>query len=265
MTAAANPFAKYADALQSETASGTPLGLQAITLFGAEGTGKSTVASQFPNHMYLDLEASAVELERTSLKIPKTWSAFKDFVTSIDDASVSPFDGKTLVIDTVTDLWDLCLRHELAQRKLTALPDDFGRTLKAIRTEFKRTVGCLLSLRMKGRLGTIFIAHEESEEIKTPTATYHVFRPKVDDKDIRGWIAAKPQMVLRCSKEDVNPVTNQPWPDGVSPRYVIRTQPITSSDVVKDRSKSLPKFVGSSYKALADAYNKNTATKKDDA
>lgn len=259
MTTTAGPFAKFANVLQQEGPGKTPLGLQVLTIFGAEGTGKSTVAAGFPNHMYLDLESSAVELDINRLALPRTWAAFKEFVTAIHDAAKSPFDGKTLIIDPVTDLWELCVKHGLAERRMKDMPDDYGRTLNAIRQDFKATMGMLLNLRTSQRLGTVLVCHEESEEIKLPTATFHVFRPKVNDKDIKGWVAAKPQMVLRCSKEDVHPVTGQPWPAGTTvPRYLIRTNPLSAADVVKDRTKRLPPFVSTSYEALEAAYNNNT-------
>lgn len=255
------PFAKYADVLaaQTEKPDNIPLGLQVLTIFGAEGTGKSTLASGFPNHWYYDLEASAVNLERRPLNIGKTWSAFSEWVNDVHSAAKSPFDGSTLIIDPVGDLWDLCVAHGLAQRKMKDMPDDYGRTLNAIRKEFKATLHKLLDLRMSQRMGTVFVAHEEKEDIKTALKTLTEFRPKANDKDIKGWFAAKPQIVIRCSKEDVNPITGQAWPDGIAPKFLTRTNPLTGQDVVKDRTNRLPAFVGTRYEALASAYEGKSA------
>jgi hypothetical protein len=249
-----DPFAEFADVVGKSNPKACSLQLQFQTWFGGPGTGKTTVAADIPNHLYLDLEASATEHEVNKVNIV-SWAAFDRFITAIHDNPGSPYDGMTLIIDTVTDLWDMCVRHGLAERKMSDMPDDFGRTLTSIRKDFKRVMQMLLNLRMQQRLGTVLIAHEDTDELKLPTQTLTIYRPRVNDKDIRGWVAEKPQMVLRFSKEDVNPVTGAPFTD--PPKFLIRTKPLTQGDVVKDRTNRLPQFVGTRWGALNEAYTNN--------
>jgi hypothetical protein len=250
-----DPFADFASTLIEETdPSSCPLHLQMMTFFGRSGTGKTKRAAAFENHVYLDLEASATEERIKAWPWGKTWAKFKELIELTAKNVGGPLEGKMLVIDPISELWNLCLRHELAERKMSELPDDYGRTLTAIRSEFSRVMQLLLQLRMQQRMGTIFVAHEEAVEIVTPTQRLTVFQPKAGDKTVAAWVAEKAQMILRFSIEDFDPLTGMTWSDGVTPKWIIRTKPLNSADVVKDRTERLPPFLLNKQEKLVAAY-----------
>ena len=254
-TTAPDPFAEYAaTAVEFTDPSACPLDLQMATFFGRSGTGKTSVAAAFENHIYLDLEASATEHKIAAWPWGKTWAKFEELIELTAKHKGGPLEGKTLIIDPVSELWEMCLRRELAERKLDALPDDYGRTLVAIRQRFGRTMQRLLRLRMEQRMGTIFIAHEVVTEEVTPTDRIVKYEPKAGDKWVSAWIAEKAQMILRFSIEDRDPLTGKAWADGQSPKWVIRTKPLNASDVVKDRTERLPPFVLARHDKLVAAY-----------
>jgi hypothetical protein len=248
----ANPFADYAESIAPTTPKACPLDLQMMTFFGSSGTGKTSVAAAFPNHVYLDLEASATEHAVNAWPWGKTWAKFKELILLTAANEGGPLDGKTLVIDPVSELWELCLKHELAERKLKEMPDDFGRTLMAIRKEFGVVMSAILKLRMQQRMGCILIAHEMTTEHVTPTARTLVYEPKAGDKWVGAWVAEKAQMILRFGKMDIDPITGKPFSGG--PRWIIRTKPLTAADTVKDRTMRLPPFVPATHEALLAAY-----------
>jgi hypothetical protein len=225
-----------------------------MTFFGRSGTGKTSVAAAFENHVYLDLEASATEQRINAWPWGKTWARFAELVELTLKNQGGPLEGKTLVIDPVSELWAMCLRHCLAERNMTELPDDFGRTLVAIRNEFGRIMQMLLKLRMDQRMGTIFIAHEIATEEVTPTQRLMKYEPKAGDKWVSAWIAEKAQMILRFSIEDVDPLTGKAFATP-GPRWIIRTKPLNGSDVVKDRTERLPPFILARHDRLVAAYN----------
>lgn len=269
MTATANANASHFDSLagllQKRDASVADLGLQTILLFGNPGTGKTSLAAAFPNHLYLDLEASATNHDINQLKL-STWDNVRDFIEQVHANPAFIAGHTTLIIDTVTDLWELCVKRELADRFPGVVnptwPEDYGKTLKAVRDVFKSTLQKLLDLHNRGVMGTIFIAHEEVEAVKTLTGEYHIRRPLVTDKDIKGWIAAKPQMVLRTFTTDVHPVTDEKL-DGT--RYLVQAAPLRAGDVVKDRTRRLPPFLGATHATLLAQYNKEPNTKEPEA
>lgn len=251
MTAVTQHFGNLADLVKKRDASAVPLELQTILLFGNPGTWKTSIAAGFHNHLYLDLESSATNHDITQLDL-RTWANIRDFIEQAHaEGAAFLGDRKTLIIDTVTDLWHLCVKHEFAARGIKEWPEDYGKTLKAVRAVFKDTIQRLLDLHNRGVMGTVFIAHEETEAVKTLTGEYHIRRPMVDDKDIKNFIAAKPQLVLRTFSTNTNPMTGDLF-DGM--KFLLQTTPTNPGDVVKDRSKKLPPFLGATYDALARTY-----------
>ena len=67
-----------------------------VVAYGPEGIGKSTLASQFPEPVFIDTEGSTKELDVSRYPTPQTWN---DIVTYVNDF-IENMPGKTLVIDT---------------------------------------------------------------------------------------------------------------------------------------------------------------------
>lgn len=233
----------------------TPLHLQTMTLFGDYGTGKTSIALGNPKALYYDLEdglPTQFEGKIDLLDVPRDWPSFQAKIGRIYSGEDTTADDRTLVIDTVTDLWKLCERHNLEERGLKNMPrDDYGRTLTEIRQDFEDVFNMLLMLRMKRRMGTIFIAHEDVIEIETDTQVVRTSSPKVADKHVKTLIGAKPQLVLRTFVADEHPKTLVPFDE---PKFLILTKRLTAQDKVKDRTGQLPQLVTANWDSLARAY-----------
>ena len=67
-----------------------------VVLYGPEGIGKSTLASQYPDPVFIDVEGSTKELDVARYPTPQTWN---DIITYVNDFMES-VPGKTLIIDT---------------------------------------------------------------------------------------------------------------------------------------------------------------------
>lgn len=237
----------------------TPLHLQTITIFGDYGTGKTSLALGNPKALYLDLEDGKPDAFREAPDFPveRTWVKFSEAIKESWDGD-KRFDGHTLVIDPVTELWMLFERYYLAKIGAKEWPrDDYGRTLKAGRMEFEEVFNMLLMLRTKGRMGTVLIAHEDIEEIETETRTIRSGRPKVADKHVKSLVGAKPQMVLRTFLADEHPRTLAPFAET---QYLVMAKPLTAQDKVKDRTGRLPQFVKANWQSLETAYNLEPAS-----
>ncbi len=68
-----------------------------VVIYGAEGIGKSTFASQFPNPLFLDTEGGTSSLNVRRVKCGKDWSYL---LSCVDEVIKDPSICKTLVIDT---------------------------------------------------------------------------------------------------------------------------------------------------------------------
>ena len=67
-----------------------------VVIYGPEGIGKSTLASQFPDPVFIDTEGSTKELDVSRYPSPVV---FNDIMTYVNDF-IECMPGKTLVIDT---------------------------------------------------------------------------------------------------------------------------------------------------------------------
>jgi hypothetical protein len=251
MTSIASKFTGLKGMVEDRQPDEVPLGLQTMLLFGAPGTGKTTLAAGFPNHLYYDLENSASGVATSSFKLPRTWAAFSSFVDWA--AEGGDLEGKqTLIIDTVTDLWELCKRHVFAELGVKDAADaDWGKGWSAPRSEFIRVFDKLRQLHGDRKLGLVLIAHEEVEEIKTPTQILHVARPRIADKEIKDYVAAKMQMVLRTQVLQSNPLTGEVWPEA---KFLTQAKATVAGAVVKDRTQKLPTYFQTGYDKLKELY-----------
>lgn len=240
-----------------------PLGRQAILLFGRAGTGKSSIASEIPNHLYLDLERSATNLSivEPAEGRPRTWPAFVEIVDALVATKGGGYD--TLIIDTVTDAWRMCRTHVLAQRKLLAEPEnDYGKTRGAMRDEFMRQLEKLLTLQADGHLGLVWIAHEKEHELEvTDSEKTKGADPDAKDKELASWLEGKVQMALRVRKMHTNPLTGEVFrSNGVGSaavvKHVVECNSQAVGSMVKDRTRRMPTWSSASWGALERNYAK---------
>lgn len=66
-------------------------------IYGPEGIGKSTLASKFPDPLFIDTEGSTKQMDVARLPTPKTWT---DILDEVKYVYQHPECCKTLVIDT---------------------------------------------------------------------------------------------------------------------------------------------------------------------
>jgi hypothetical protein len=249
--------------LKPRKASQTPLGLQTILIFGEPGSGKTSIAAAFPNHLYLDLENSATAHDIDELTV-STWTEFTSFVNDVANGTIELGDKQTLIIDTINDLWKLCRAAAFTELKIKdASEGDYGAGFLKPRKMFEDTINQLLSLSKRGIMGTVFIAHEEMFDTTAGNVKVKTARPAIDDKALPMFISGKPQMVLRTIKTDVHPRTSVPFtePDenGVprsSLKWLIQAVPEVAGASTKDRTGRLPAFFGATYKNLEAQYKK---------
>ena len=76
-----------------------------VVIYGSEGIGKSTFASQFPDPVFIDTEGSTNNMDISRLPAPTSWSMLLEEVRYIMQ---NPSACKTLVIDTADWAEQLC-------------------------------------------------------------------------------------------------------------------------------------------------------------
>ena len=90
-------------------------------IYGAEGIGKTTLAAQFPNPLFIDTEGSTKQLDVARLPAPSSWEMLLQEL----DFVISKRPCGTLVIDTVDWAEQLCIADLCAKNGKSGI-EDFG-------------------------------------------------------------------------------------------------------------------------------------------
>ncbi len=68
-----------------------------VVIYGSEGIGKTTIAAQFPNPLFIDTEGGTAQLDVRRIDRPKSW---EELLGIIKEVAANPDICKTLVLDT---------------------------------------------------------------------------------------------------------------------------------------------------------------------
>lgn len=101
---------------------GTIRRAQKIVIYGCEGIGKTTLASKFPDPLFIDTEGGSGHLDVRRLQRPNTFSELVELVREVaDNRGIC----KTLVIDTADWAETMCIDEVCETYKKKSI-EDFG-------------------------------------------------------------------------------------------------------------------------------------------
>ena len=211
-----------------------------ILEYGFPKAGKTTWASRFPNSVFLATESGQNAIE--CFKVPiDSWATF---LAACNELAQGGHDFRTIVIDTVDNLWLLCQQHVCGKHKVEHESDlAYGKGYALILTEFQRVLTKLSYL----PYGLVMISHAELEEVKTRTGSYHKTVPALREKP-RKVILGMADMVLLCDIETMPGPDSQP-----TMRRVMRTKPSPYWEA-GDRTGRLPETISLDYDAFLAAF-----------
>lgn len=93
-----------------------------VVIYGPEGIGKSTFASQFPDPVFIDTEGSTNSMDVARLPKPTSWQILLE---EIQYVKTYPEVCKTLVIDTVDWAESMCIQNICDKHQKSGI-EDFG-------------------------------------------------------------------------------------------------------------------------------------------
>ncbi|SEU32521.1 ATP-binding protein [Paenibacillus sp. NFR01] len=106
-----------------EVTSGTVHTAQKVVIYGPEGIGKSSLAAQFPNPVFIDTEGSTKQLNVQRLPKPSSWEMLKQQAQWVKQQGPSRFGS--LIIDTIDWAEMLCVESVCAAHNKSGV-EDFG-------------------------------------------------------------------------------------------------------------------------------------------
>ena len=150
-----------------------------ICIYGGHGIGKSTLAAQFPNPIFISTEDGIDSLDVTSFPRAKT---VQEVVESIKTLLKEEHSFRTVVIDTVdwlvTPLIETSVESTHDAKELA-----YGKGQMLVAEEFREILQGLDALRRKKNMNVVLIAHAAVVKFEDPrTEPYDRYSPKLPNR-----------------------------------------------------------------------------------
>ena len=136
-----------------------------IVMYGAEGIGKSTLASQCPDALFIDTEGSTTHMDVKRFEAPTSWQVLLEQVQYVIN---NPTVCKTLVIDTADwaeqlEINELCRKNGWASIETPG----YGKGYQYSAEEFGRLLNMLTEVVNKG-VNVVITAHASLRKVELP-------------------------------------------------------------------------------------------------
>lgn len=140
-------------------------GAQKVVIYGPEGIGKSTLASKFPDPVFIDTEGSTKHMDVKRLPKPSSWTMLLEQVKYI---KANPSSCQTLIIDTTDWAEQLCIAEICAKNQMDSIEKfGFGKGYTYLMEEFGRLLNLLTDLTDVG-IHVVLTAHAAMRKLEQP-------------------------------------------------------------------------------------------------
>lgn len=139
-----------------------------LVLYGAEGIGKSTFASQFPDPLFIDVEGGTKQLDIARFPQPETWN---DILEMVDAVIAEPGICRTLVIDTIDRAESMLSAQLLAEAGVDSIEKyggGYGKGYTAIQERFNKDLLNRLDRIIVKGVNVVLLAHAAMRKLESP-------------------------------------------------------------------------------------------------
>lgn len=145
--------------------SGPTATAQKVVLYGVEGIGKSTFASQFPSPIFIDTEGSTSNMNVNRMDKPTSWQMLIDEVNYIKQTQMCD----TLVLDTADWAETLANQAVIASDINAQSIEDFGygKGYTMVKEKFGKLLNLLSELTEIG-INVVITAHADIKKFEKP-------------------------------------------------------------------------------------------------
>ncbi len=138
---------------------------QKVVIYGAEGVGKTTLASSFPNPLFIDTEGGTSHLDVRRITKPDSW---ENFIAILLEVATTKDICKTLVIDTADWAEQLAVSHLLNKYKKSGIEEfGYGKGYVYLSEEFSRMLTSLERC-IEAGIHVVITAHAKMRKFEQP-------------------------------------------------------------------------------------------------
>jgi len=223
-----------------------------VLVHGPAKIGKSDMCSHAEKAIFLATEAGLNALEVYQVPIT-TWS---EFLAACGEIREGKHEFKTVVVDTLDNLFLMCMEHVCARLKIEHPADlGYGKGFSLVNGEFYRALNKLSLL----PYGLFLISHSQQKEIETRTGKRTRIVPTLPDK-ARRMVLGMVDVILYCDVDTVASLDGK----AATERRVMRTKP-TEAYEAGDRTGRLPAVIELDYAKFAEAFERATPSSESPA
>ena len=136
-----------------------------IVIYGPEGIGKSTFASQFPDPLFIDTEGGTSNLNIRRIKCNKSWD---ELISIVKEINANPDICKTVVLDTADWSEFLCINAVCEKYRKNNIEDfGFGKGYVYLLDEYSKLLSLLDKLIEVG-INVVITAHAKPRKFELP-------------------------------------------------------------------------------------------------
>lgn len=145
--------------------SGKVIRPQKVVIYGAEGIGKSTLAAQFPNPLFIDTEGGTAQLDVRRIEKP---GSFDELISVVNEVAADPNICKTLILDTADWAEQMCIAGVCAKYKKAGIEDfGYGKGYTYLSEEYSRLLNAFDSVIAAG-IHVVITAHAKMRKFEQP-------------------------------------------------------------------------------------------------
>ena len=141
---------------------------QKLVLYGVEGIGKTSLAAQTPDPLFIDTEGGTAHLDVRRLQKPETW---EELIALIREVAATPDVCRTLVIDTADWAEQMAIDHICQKFKQPGLESfGYGKGYTFLAEEFSRMLAACDDVILSGK-NVVITAHARQRRVELPDET----------------------------------------------------------------------------------------------
>lgn len=136
-----------------------------VVIYGSEGIGKSTLAAQFPEPLFIDTEGGTAQMDVRRVQAPKSWDELLGIVREVAD---TPEICRTLVIDTADWAEAVCVSCVCAKYKQPSIEAfGYGKGYTYLGEEWNRLLTACDAVIASGK-HVVITAHAKMRKFEQP-------------------------------------------------------------------------------------------------
>ena len=134
-------------------------------IYGTEGVGKSTLASKFPEPLFIDVEGGTSQLDIRRVEVNSSW---EDLLSTVTEVMRNPQICRTLVLDTADAAESLCVQYILKKYNQKSIESfGYGKGYTILGEEWAHLMTAFDACIDKG-INVTLITHARQRKIELP-------------------------------------------------------------------------------------------------